>query len=369
MFFRSRINKLEKRSLVDGDGHVSWLNLQGLNSGNYSSRASEAIAAVTACINLISSTMSQMKPMIRRGGVPIDDHMLSAMLRSPDRDLSWQQWLQMFVAEYLVSGNAVAVMRRRGDALVLTFVPWRYVTWFDSNTYQLTLPTPRGIGASSEEFDVSDVLHWRAMAGSRDGGFTGRSVIDRCADVLNLTGNLDKAVQSYLANGSAPSGIFTIKGQLSQSQRKDLQSTFGEQYSGAINRGKPMVIGNDADYKQVGNSADDAQLVQLRDHQIREIARIFNIPPAFLALESSMTYASIYEATRHLLISLRGHVASFTSAFTVKFLATDEELILDDTDLDKEPAAQRYAAHKLAIESGIYDADHARNMEKIRDVS
>ena len=90
------------------------------------------------------------------------------------------------------------------------------------------------------------------------------------------------------------------------------------------------------------------------------------IPSAFLNIEGTQTYASVYEATKHLLLSLRGHVSSFTNAFSVKFLAMDEELVLDDSHLVQEPTLQRYQAHQLAISAGIYDGEHAREKENIK---
>jgi len=331
--------KTEKRSLVDGDGHVSWLALQGFTTVG---RNAEAVTAVTACIRIIADTLAILKPTIKdTDGNDIQQHTLSPLLRSPSRDLSWGAWLSLMVTEYLIRGNAIAVMDTMNGRLQLTFIPWTYVNYYSGDRYYVQIPSYPDMSGEKKTYMESDVLHWRAITGSRDGGFTGRSALQRCADAVNLAGTLDKAVESYFANGCAPSGIFSVKQKLTPDQLNQLQTSFSNEYAGSAKQGKPMLLHGDATYQQVGNHAHDSQLVEQRRFQISEIARIFGVPLAFLASDlNTTTYASAYEQRMALLMSLQGYIAAFTSAFNVKFLNEGEELVLDESMLlqDLQPA-------------------------------
>ena len=359
--------KTEKRS-ADGDGNASWLQLQGIYPGGYLGYQAQAITSVCACVNLISNTIGMLRPLIRDvDGKVVRNHMLSDLLMNPSRDLPWHSWVALLCQDFLLWGNALAVMENKDGRMQLTHVPWRNVTYYDGTNYYYQYPeSPNDTIGTRMTTNMSDMLHWRATSGSRDAGYTGRSALERCSDAINLSGILETSVRSYFQNGCAPSGILSMKKPLTQEQRKSLNENFAEGFAGATKQGRPLLVDSESSWMSIGSHAQDSQLVEQRRFQISEISRIFLVPLSFLSSDlNTQTYASAYEQRTTLLLSLQSYISSFISTFSVKFLDNGEQLVLDEKNLVREPGLTRMQTHQIAINSGIYGPEYARQMEQI----
>lgn len=116
------------------------------------------------------------------------------------------------------------------------------------------------------------------------GTFNGNSLLDLCRNSLELT----KAAQDYgstlYANGARPSGVLTHPGKLSDDARRRLRSDFEKLHSGLANAGRIAVLEEGLTFTPTSTSPEDAQTIQTREFQVREVCRIFGIPPAKMGL-------------------------------------------------------------------------------------
>lgn len=116
------------------------------------------------------------------------------------------------------------------------------------------------------------------------GSFNGSSLLELCSNSLELT----KAAQEYgstlYANGARPSGVLTHPGKLSDDARRRLRSDFEKLHTGLANAGRIAVLEEGLTFTPTSTSPEDAQAIQTREFQVREVARIFGIPPAKLGL-------------------------------------------------------------------------------------
>ena len=117
-----------------------------------------------------------------------------------------------------------------------------------------------------------------------NGSFNGNSLLELCQGSLELT----KAAQEYgstlYANGARPSGVLTHPGKLSDDARRRLRSDFEKLHTGLANAGRIAVLEEGLSFTPTSTSPEDAQAIQTREFQVREVCRIFGIPPAKMGL-------------------------------------------------------------------------------------
>lgn len=116
------------------------------------------------------------------------------------------------------------------------------------------------------------------------GSFNGNSLLELCQGSLELT----KAAQEYgstlYANGARPSGVLTHPGKLSDDARRRLRSDFEKLHTGLANAGRIAVLEEGLSFTPTSTSPEDAQAIQTREFQVREVCRVFGIPPAKMGL-------------------------------------------------------------------------------------
>jgi HK97 family phage portal protein len=125
------------------------------------------------------------------------------------------------------------------------------------------------------------------------------------------------------------------------------------------------------EYQQLTLESTDSQFLELRQFQILEIARAFNIPPTFLADFSRATWSNITEANRQLVtFGLSSWFQAWEDAYR-RVLLTDEdrqagvtaEFVLDA--LLRGNAAERAEAIAKFRAAGVYTANEARRLENL----
>ena len=71
-----------------------------------------------------------------------------------------------------------------------------------------------------------------------------------------------------------------------------------EQYQGAANAGRPLVLEGGLDWKAMSLSPKDMDFMEAKHAAAREIALAFGVPPMLLAIPGDNTYANYQEANR-----------------------------------------------------------------------
>ena len=83
----------------------------------------------------------------------------------------------------------------------------------------------------------------------------------------------------FFANGATPKHLITSAGKMDESQIDLLRKAYSDRYTGSENIGKPMVLTQGLDIKELSMSAVDAELLASRKYQVIDIARAFGVPP------------------------------------------------------------------------------------------
>jgi HK97 family phage portal protein len=119
-------------------------------------------------------------------------------------------------------------------------------------------------------------------------------------DIHNASAQWNKAL---LDNAARPSGALVYSaggGTLTEEQFRRLKEELEENFSGAANAGRPMVLDGGIDWKAIAMSPREMDFIEARHAAARDIALAFGVPPMLLGIPGDNTYANMAEANRAL---------------------------------------------------------------------
>ena len=152
--------------------------------------------------------------------------------------------------------------------------------------YEYQRPTGGSVKYSPEE-----VLHIRGV--SLD-GLHGFSLVKQAREAIGLALSAELAAGRLFQNGSFIDLVLIAKTELSQEAYDRLRSSWNDRYTGAGNAGKTPLLEGDTDLKEIGSTAKDAQMTELRKLQVEEIARVSGVPRPLLMVDETSWGSGIY---------------------------------------------------------------------------
>lgn len=108
--------------------------------------------------------------------------------------------------------------------------------------------------------------------------------------------------QALLQHGARPSGALMVKaehghgGQLNEQQYVRLKQQLDEQFSGAENAGRPLLLEGGLEWQEMSHSPRDMDFISIKHSSARDIALAFGVPPQILGIPGDNTYANLKEA-------------------------------------------------------------------------
>lgn len=100
----------------------------------------------------------------------------------------------------------------------------------------------------------------------------------------------------FFKNGAQAGGIVELPVGMSEKAQANVVSGIEKKYTGKDNWFKTMVLRDGAKFHAMTIDAQKSQLTELREAQVRDTARFFNLPPGKLGLEDSVSYNSAEQA-------------------------------------------------------------------------
>lgn len=240
-----------------------------------------ALSAVWACVNLLSGTIASLPLMVYRSDgqgsrTVARDHPLYRVLHdSPNFDQTAVDFWEFVCASIELWGNAYARIER-GAGRVTGLVPIApalvSVRRLQNGTIEYRWTED---GKAFVETDRT-MLHIRGFGGNPLGGM---STLHFGRNVFSLARAETRAAGGMFANGLRPSGVLTFQNWLNPEQRALTRTTLTEQFLGAANSGRPMVLEGGTKWEQLTISPEDAQMLESRGFSVEEICRFFGVPP------------------------------------------------------------------------------------------
>ncbi|MCX8953568.1 phage portal protein [Ruegeria sp. NA] len=319
-------------------------------------------------VKLIAESAAALPLILQGQGQRFDAHPILALLRRPNAAQGRAEMLEALFGQLLLSGNAYVEAVQAEDGLPVELHVLR-------SDRMSVVPGADGwpkaydysVGGKTHRFAAEAICHIKTFHPQDD--HYGFSPMQAAATAIDVHNSASRWSKSLLDNAARPSGALVWKGgdghgMMAEEQFRRLSDEIEQNYRGARNAGRPMVLEGGLDWKPMGFSPSDMEFQKTKEAAAREIALAFGVPPMLLGIQGDATYSNYQEANRAFyrltVLPLVTRVAAAVSEWLTGF--TGEDLILKP-DLDQVTAL---SAERDAQWARVNRAEFLSDVEKRR---
>ncbi len=284
------------------------------------------LAALWSAVNTISRDMAVMSPHVYRrlkgGGREIDSsHDVEGMLAGePAANTDPFRWTQTEVSHTLTRGNGYCEIVRDGKR----GTPISCEILHPSKT----VPKRTKSGKLFYELDNKErllpenVLHFAGMGFD---GIQGYCPITIMRQTIGLAIGAEQYGAAFFGNSARPGGWIKTPKRLTEQAINNLRKTFNQIHQGSQSAHQVGILEEGAEWVQSEFSPQDAQFLLTREFQVKDIARIYSIPPHKIGDYSESHLANVEEANLdYVAMTLLGWVAMMEAQLNFKLLTRDD---------------------------------------------
>jgi len=333
----------------------------------------EKLAIVQACVDLIAGSIASLPAGVKVGDEPVTDHPLNRLIvEGVNESQSWHAFVEFLVAEILLQGNGAAriMTDSQGQIVGLVPVPWALANLAQTPSGRIVLDyteeTLAGGMAASHRLLAGEYIHVKNRGRSR---FYGESQLQRAAASIDMATSTEEFANTNWRNMAQPSGVLSHDKLLSKDAARRLKENWVTRFGGA-NRGMPAVLEEGLTYTPLPLvSPVDAELLESRKFSVLEICRAFGVPGVLVNVLEQSSYNNIESLTRQFAtLALSAHVSRIEQEMARALFTADERakgyrLDLDMSGLLRADPAQRWAGHKIALDSRVLTPEEVRKIE------
>lgn len=266
--------------------------------------AHRAVAMIATAAASVPWMLSERRARTAR---VLEAHPLLTLLNNPNPLQGGSELCEALYAHRLIAGNSYlhAIGPKDGAPLELHAlrpdrvavipgaggVPKAYRYTIDNRAVDI------GVDAITGQ---SRILHLKTFHPLDD--WYGLSPMEAAAYSIDQHNQCSAWNQALLQNGARPSGALMVKagegktGNLSESQYGRLKAQLDEQFSGAMNAGRPLLLEGGLEWKEMSLNPKDMDFINIKHSSARDIALAFGVPPQLLGIPGDNTYANLKEA-------------------------------------------------------------------------
>ncbi len=329
--------------------------------------------AVFACVRVLAETLASL-PLItyrrlERGKERAPDFYLYPLLHDkPNPEMTSFTFRETLTAHVALWGNGYAEMELDGAGRVMNLWPLlpnqtRLERDRDGNLIYVT-QVP---GAGQKGLPAYRVMHVRGIGLN---GLVGLSVIGLARQAVGLALATEEFGARFFGNGAQPGVVLKHPGKLDDKAYDRLQSSWDEAHSGLSNAHRTAILEEGMGIEKVGIPNDDAQFLETRKFQVREIARLFRVPPHLVSDLEQATFSNIEQQSLEFVIYTmmpwisRWEQEIARSVYLERNRANYFSQFLVDGLLRGDITA-RYAAYASAINTGWMTRNQVREIENM----
>ncbi|HEX7777120.1 MAG TPA: phage portal protein [Parvibaculum sp.] len=294
-------------------GPLFALQLQGRavwTPRDYAALAREGFernAVAYRCVRMIAEAAASVPWLLYDGARELTAHPLLSLLETPNPHESGADFFESWYGFLEVAGNSYMELVELDGAPRELYVlrpdrmkvvpgasgwPEAYDYSVDGRTVSFAYDPVRG---------EAPILHMRLFNPTDDHyGLSPMEAAAFAVDIHNQAGQWNK---SLLDNAARPSGALVYKGgdgnaNLTEDQFARLKQELSDNYQGAANAGRPLLLEGGLDWTAMGLSPKDMDFIQAKSAAAREIALAFGVPPMLLGIPGDNTFSNYQEANR-----------------------------------------------------------------------
>lgn len=226
------------------------------------------------------------------------DHPLADAIHNPYNRGSSVDLVMGLLGPQLVHGNSVSLVEMGRSKMTITPKDWRFcrpIMPFRDTIEGFVFDYDQV--AYKNEASIDKVLHLKYWS---PGGPIGCSPLQQLGVTLQIEDALQRWQRAMLANGARPPSAITMSDEflgmdpakrvaIMGNVRKDIDDL----YTGPEQAGKPALLPPGLDWKPVGQTMVEAELVNQRKVDREEVCIVYLIPPPLLGILDRATYSNI----------------------------------------------------------------------------
>ena len=295
------------------------------------------------CVREVARACASVPWLLYRGRQEMDTHPLLDLLSRPNPRQSGPELIEAAIGHLLLSGNAYFEVVRPDDAPPREFyalrpdrmrvvpdvsgVPRAYR--YEVEGRSVDWPVDPMTGAS-------EVLHLRDFHPLDD--WYGLSPIEAAAAAIDQHNAAAEHNAALLQNGARPSGALIFRSDPGPDGIRRVEEALLDRTQGPRQAGRPLVLGSDVDWKELGLSPKDMDFAETKAQAAREIAAAFGVPH-LLVVSGEATFSNRADARlelwEHTVIPLLDRLSSALTTWLCPMFGQDLRLA---HDLDEIPA-------------------------------
>ncbi|MBB3568746.1 phage portal protein [Rhizobium sp. BK491] len=359
-------NIIEQKAYSLLDGRISELfGVRPTYSGvNISGQSALYVPAVLQAVRLISETIGSLPCKVYRetgaGKLPAKDHSAYRIVHKRANEWTGAGELRTLL-------TADALMYGDGYAKVVRFDDGRPFELHQLKRGKVTLLEDEFTGApvyrvqektGTSDYPHTEILHIRS--------FLGTSPIALGKEAIGLAAILERHGAQFFGSGARPSVVIkagkTADNDAGANNIKNVRNDFKRWKT---EPSELLILPPEWDVDQPAMTSTDAQFLEHRLEQVREIARIFGVPPTMLFELTRGTWSNTEQmGAQFLQLCLRPWLDRWQDAYTAVLLNEDEqgdhyfEFVTDD--LMRADAASRTANMTALVTNRIMTPNEVR---------
>ena len=318
-------------------------------------------ATVATCVTAIVQGITQIPVQVRK---ELDDgtyevmrkHPIARLMKKPNDYQTATEFKSSIVTTMLIHGNAFIKIIRTGNGKPVQLYP---LDPSDITIGSDALGRPKYHHETYGGIDTKDMIHVRDLTVFEA---TGCSRALLAAERIGALKAADRLMSETFRYGVSMNYVVETEGTLDVEHKKhlseQLQGAFGK---GGRNRGGIALIENGSMSALKGTTPADADLRELREMLIREIAAIFRVPEMMAGGTGDQKYNNVrqYWAAFHR-DTLQPIVTNIEEAFTLKLLGDDVALHFDIAELLKGDVETTARIAQTNVSNGVWTPNEGR---------
>ena len=255
---------------------------------------------------------------------------------SPDDMIPAHTWLEDYVSDYILSGNAICV---RTEGAMLQRINPDTASPRETN-YGIVYQGEQAYlnGGATEMYPISRVIHsrWGHFSSKKSGtplNLFARAPISSMGKSIALGMETDRWVRNYFdSNDGASKSDMVVT--YPEEMPVDMQDKFMAALRKYSQGRKPMALFGNPSVHNLKQSPQDADALKLREFQVREVARFLGVPAPLLGENVTQWGEGIEQLARLFWkFSVKGHLFRILKPFSWKLLPEGHEFAVDETEL------------------------------------
>jgi HK97 family phage portal protein len=296
---------------------------------------------------------------------------VAKLLRKPWPLARSFKFTESLVSNLGIYGNATFVKFRGGNGKTPAEIwplPWRQLEVILGDDRPIEAYRWRGRTGRTKIFLPDDVLHFAWFNPNPDEPW-GISPLESLATTLALENAGQRYAIASFGNAARPASFIQSQRNMSKNQRAELRLEIDEAYGGPENAFKVALLDNGLDWKPLGFSSSEAQLVDNRKLSREEVCAAYDIPPPMVGILDHATYSNIDQQHWMLYMDTLAPILGMAESVLMSQLI-DPEPAWDGFFVEYEMDAvlrgnfeQRSQSYLRQLQSGVATPNELRKLE------